>query len=65
MEDAGHGVVIKLPGQLEPDPQTGQIKTPFDQNPQLPFEDFKLDLFGGPRAALRTPATCGTYTTNT
>ena len=50
------GVVIKLPGRVETNPVTGQITNVFEQNPQLPFEDFKVDLFQGARAPLRTPA---------
>jgi hypothetical protein len=53
------GVVIKLPGKVETNPVTGQITNVFEQNPQLPFEDLKVDLFNGARAPLRTPQTCG------
>ena len=59
----GDGVLVKLPGQVAADPQTGQLTATIDNNPQLPFSDFKLDFFGGPRAALATPDTCGTFTT--
>ena len=61
----GEGVRIKLPGFFETDPVTGQITARFTENPQLPFEDLKLDIFGGARGALRTPATCGSYETTT
>jgi len=58
------GVVVKLPGEVKADPTTGQLTTTVDQNPQVPFEDFKISLFDDPkRAALTTPATCGTFTT--
>ena len=53
------GVVIKLPGKVNTNPITGQITNVFEQNPQLPFEDLKVDLFQGARAPLRTPQTCG------
>jgi hypothetical protein len=56
----GSGVLIKLPGKFETNPATGQITASFEENPQLPFEDFRLTFFGGPRAPLTTPATCGT-----
>ncbi len=59
--DEPTGVVIKLPGQITTDPLTGQLTASFAENPQLPFEDFKLDLFPGSRAALTTPLTCGSY----
>jgi hypothetical protein len=63
--DPQTGVVIKLAGHVSADPVTGQLSTTFDNNPQLPFEDLKLDFHGGPRAALVNPQTCGTYTTTT
>jgi hypothetical protein len=59
----GQGVKVKLAGQFHTDPTTGQITASFLQNPQLPFEDFKINAFGGARGALRTPAVCGTYET--
>ncbi len=55
----GQGIRIKLAGEFETDPQTGQITARFTENPQLPFEDLKLHIFGGARGALRTPAVCG------
>ncbi len=62
VDDEESGVVIKLAGHVEVGPE-GQLTTTFSDNPQLPFEDFRLDFFGGDRAALKTPAACGTYTT--
>ncbi len=59
VNDPQTGVVIKLPGRVETNPVTGQITNVFEQNPQVPFEDLKVDLFQGARAPLRTPATCG------
>jgi hypothetical protein len=59
VDDPQTGVVIKLPGRVEANPVTGQITNVFEQNPQLPFEDLKVDLFNGVRAPLRTPQTCG------
>jgi hypothetical protein len=59
----GQGVKVKLAGEFHADPTTGQITASFLQNPELPFEDFKFEVFGGARGALRTPPTCGTYTT--
>jgi hypothetical protein len=60
---SGDGVVIKLAGHVEPDPATGQLRTTFDRNPQLPFTDFELTFKDGPRAALANPEACGNYTT--
>jgi hypothetical protein len=61
----GPGIYLKLPGKLELDPQTGQLKTIFDNTPQLPFTRLHLNLRGGPTAPLVTPANCGTYQTHT
>jgi hypothetical protein len=65
VNDPQTGVVVKLAGKVEPDPTTGQVRTIFQNNPQLPFETFDFDFSGGPRAPLTTPPTCGTYTTTT
>ncbi|HEX4308283.1 MAG TPA: hypothetical protein VHZ54_19770 [Solirubrobacterales bacterium] len=63
VNDPETGVLLKLAGHVEPDPNTGRLVTTFDNNPQLPFTDFKLKFFGGAGATLRTPAVCGTYST--
>ncbi|HEY7829107.1 MAG TPA: hypothetical protein VIC06_00900 [Solirubrobacteraceae bacterium] len=64
IDDPTTGVLIKIPGRIDPDPVTGQLVATFDENPQFPFGDLKLHFFGGPRAPLTTPRECGTYTTN-
>jgi hypothetical protein len=63
LDDPQTGIVVKLAGEVHADPNTGQLTTTVLHNPQLPFEDFKLHFFGGAGGALRTPATCGTYST--
>jgi hypothetical protein len=59
----GYGVSIRLQGTVSANSTTGQLTTTFEENPPLPFDDLKIDFFGGPRAALMTPPTCGSYTT--
>ncbi len=61
--DPQTGVVIKLAGHVVPDPGSGRLVTTFDDNPELPFSDFKLSFFGGARGTLRTPSVCGDYST--
>jgi hypothetical protein len=65
IENPARGVFIKLPGEVEPDPQTGQLTATFDNLPQLPFTKLDLSLKGGATSALATPETCGNYTTHT
>ena len=61
----GPGFYLKLPGKIEADPQTGQLTTTFDNNPQLPFNELNLDLTGGAQAVLVTPSACGRYDVHT
>ncbi len=64
VKDVKTGVVVKLAGKVEPDPETGQITTVFENAPQDPFEEFEFEVFNGPRASVASPAACGTYTTS-
>jgi hypothetical protein len=63
VNDPVTGVVLKIAGELRLDPSTGRIVSYFPENPQLPFSDLKLHFFGGPRAELATPNSCGLFTT--
>ncbi|MGH2902878.1 MAG: hypothetical protein ACRDK7_04745 [Solirubrobacteraceae bacterium] len=63
--DPVSGVVVKLPGRVTLDAASGQLTASFEENPQLPFNDFKVDLFSGSRAALTTPFGCGSYSAST
>jgi hypothetical protein len=59
----GFGVSIKLGGQLESNPLTGQLTMAMRELPRLPISDWKLRFYGGPNALLATPSSCGAYTT--
>lgn len=62
VEDPQSGVVAKLAGKVEPDPNTGRLTATFKENPELPLEDARVRIFGGSRGALRTPPSCSSYT---
>ncbi len=55
------GVLVKQAGEIVSDPISGRLTTIFKGAPQTPFSKLHVGLFGGPRAALKTPPTCGTY----
>jgi hypothetical protein len=53
------GALIKIPGRIDVDPNTGQIVTVFNETPQFPFDDLTLKFRSGPRAPLVSPPACG------
>jgi hypothetical protein len=61
------GVRLKLAAEIKANPLTGQLTTVFAGTPalgglpQVPVSELRLHIFGGPRAPLSTPASCGTY----
>jgi hypothetical protein len=64
VNDPVTGVLIKLPGEVQTDPQTGRLTTIFDDNPQLPFEDLYLHFRGGgARSEFATSEVCGNFPT--
>jgi hypothetical protein len=62
-KDPVSGVLVKLAGEVHLDEHTGRVVTAFNNTPQVPFEDLKLEFFGGPQGPVSTPPHCGTYTT--
>jgi hypothetical protein len=58
------GADVKIPGEIEADPRTGQITSLFLDNPQVPLRELKLDFEGGAHGVIATPSTCGTYQTH-
>jgi hypothetical protein len=61
----GQGLTLKVAGQFDLNPVTGQITAIFADNPQAPFEDLKLHFKEGNHGVLITPASCGNYATST
>lgn len=55
----GPGLRIKLVGDVNPDPRTGQVHSTFRNLPPLPFTAFELTFRGGDKSILTTPDRCG------
>lgn len=58
---ADDAVRVKLVGDTDPDPRTGQVRATLTGLPPLPFTSFRLAFRGGPHAVFSTPRRCGTY----
>ena len=63
-QDPVSGVLVKIPGAVSLNQQTGQLTATFANSPDVPFENLRLHFFGESRAPLGTPALCGAYTTS-
>ncbi len=61
-EDPISGVRVKLAGEIEANPSTGQLTIVLRELPQLPISAFEVHFFGGARALLSTPPACGLAT---
>jgi hypothetical protein len=55
------GIIVKVAGEVHPDPVTGQLVTTFLNNPQQPFNRFVLKFRPGATAPLVSPPACGEY----
>jgi hypothetical protein len=56
------GVLIKLEAMVTANPATGQLTVRLTDMPQLPLSELSIRLFGGDRALLANPTTCGPAT---
>ncbi|MFZ2051709.1 MAG: hypothetical protein WAU69_12365 [Solirubrobacteraceae bacterium] len=62
-EDKKAGVRVRLAGEVKVQ-SNGQLISSFPDTPQVPFEEFALEFFGGSQAPLATSG-CGEYRTTT
>jgi hypothetical protein len=58
-----YGVNVRLIGNVFPNLETGQLTVVVPNNPQAPFNSFKVNIDGGPKGNLSSPFTCGPHTT--
>jgi hypothetical protein len=57
------GLHVKIPGELQPNKSTGQLTAVFSDLPQVPLRQIDLNVWGGTRAPLANPDSCGTFVT--
>jgi hypothetical protein len=60
-EEKKSEVLVKLAGEVQINPTTGQLTSIFKNTPETPFETLTLHLSNTERASQETPARCGTY----
>ncbi len=58
------GILVKVAGEMRPDPSTGSLTAVFDKLPQLPYSDLEIHFREGQRSPLATPAACGPVSTS-
>jgi hypothetical protein len=59
------GMIVKLAGRIDPNPQDGTITATFEGLPQLPYTELELNFRTGQRAFLISPPSCGEAITHT
>jgi hypothetical protein len=57
------GVLVKVAGEIDADPQSGSLTATFDRLPQLPYSRLEIHFREGQRSPLATPASCGPIST--
>lgn len=60
----GPELIVKLPWEVQENPETGQLTAAFGDFPQLPLSNLHLELSGGPDAWMTLPDACGILTTD-
>jgi hypothetical protein len=63
VKSADRGILIRVPGRLDPDPGEGTLTATFDGLPQLPYSDLEVNFRSGQRAPLISPSHCGAAVT--
>jgi hypothetical protein len=61
VDDPRTGVIVKLPAEVQADPVTGRLTTVLKDTAQFPFSELRTHFFAGDTAALKAPASCGSF----
>jgi uncharacterized repeat protein (TIGR01451 family) len=59
IEEPERGILVKIPGRVDLNAETGQITTTFEDLPQFPVSDIQMSFKSGVRAGLVQPQVCG------
>jgi hypothetical protein len=57
------GILVKVAGNLQADPNTGRLTATFDKLPQLPYSSLVVHFREGQRSPLASPSACGSFST--
>jgi hypothetical protein len=60
-KDPERGLLLRVAGKIEPNPETGRLTSTFQHTPQQPFGRFTLKFRPGATAPLVSPPACGSY----
>ncbi len=61
---AARGVLVKVAGGLQANPDTGRLTATFERLPQLPYSSLLVHFREGQRSPLASPGACGTFSTS-
>ena len=64
MVASGFGINAKIVAEVHPDPLTGQLTMSVTDLPEVPFEEFNMQLFSSDRGLVATPTQCHLYQAN-
>jgi hypothetical protein len=62
-KDPERGILVKVGGELQANPDSGRLVASFDNLPQLPYTNLRVHFREGQRSPLATPGACGAYST--
>jgi hypothetical protein len=54
------GILVKVAGELSPDPGSGRLTASFENLPQIPYSKLEIHFREGQRSPIATPPACGT-----
>jgi hypothetical protein len=56
------GILVRVAGELTPDPSSGRLTATFQDLPQIPYSALEIHFREGQRSPIATPSACGSST---